>query len=227
MEIHNLMEELVSSVVGDVCREDAESAAPRYCTTPECRVDAVCYVLNRVPPRYVSSGRGFAHLTEELLSDHQLSVDLVRLAHEGLHRVNAVRRSFYGSGDRTHGTGPCFNFPTVKGRLLDGATFTPVTDVEVTLLHEGSPVEMFDPRWSNPYRIPLQAPGTFLFWPAPVTAERPGVAQDFSFELHVEDPRFEPFSHYFSLSASSEERENPVFSLERDFSLPDLYLFTR
>lgn len=228
MEIHNLMEELVSSMIEQIAAEDAAEAHPRYCTTPECRVDAICYVLNRMPPRYVSSSRGVAHLTEELKGDQQIAVDIVRLAHEGLHRVSAVRRSYYGAADgASHPTGPCFNLPTIKGRLLDGASFSPLSDIEIELVHDGEPVEMYDSRWTNPYRIPDQAPGTFLFWPAPVGGSSIGEKRDFWFEIRITDERFDPLSHSFVVSAESAATENRVFTLEHDFTLPDLYLFRK
>ncbi len=227
MEIHNVMEELVTSVVEEVAREDTESESPRYAVTEEYLIDAICYVLNRVHPRYVSSGRGFAHLTSELQKDTQLGIDIVRLAHEGLHRVTAVRRTFYGSDNPRHPGGPCYNFGTIKGRILDGARFSPVSDVDVLLLHEGQPVEMFDNRWSNPYRIPSQAPGNFHFWPAPTKADGSGDTREFPFELRIEDTRYETLSHYFTCTARMEETENRVFSLEQDITLPDLYVFER
>jgi competence protein ComFB len=235
MEIHNVMEELVASVVDRVARDDAESADSRYQYDDASRVDAVCYILNRIPPRYVSSGRGYAHITKELRQDQQLEIDVVRLAHEALHRVNAVRR-YYGDSPVQHPVvGPCFNFGTVKGRLLDGACFSPISDVEVTLLRNGKPAEMYDSRWPNPYRIPSQAPGTFLFWPAsiPVDGATGGTAngtvesKDFDFELKVEDPRYDPLSHYFTITTKPDVREYRMFSLDRDVTLPDLYLFER
>ncbi|MFP4152384.1 MAG: late competence development ComFB family protein [Alkalispirochaeta sp.] len=236
MEIHNLMEELVASIVSEIAREDRASASPRYCGSEECRIDAVCYVLNRVEPRYVSSSRGYAHLTADLQKDRQLSVDLVRLAHEGLHRVTAVRRNYYhdgvtagteDSGSHPHPEGPCYNFPTIRGRLLDGTRFSPVTEVTVLLLRDEDPVEMFGERWTNPYEIPKQAPGTYNFWPAPIPAEHTGETREFTFEIRVTDGRFDPLSHYFTVSATSEEREERIFTLERDHTLPDLYLFER
>ena len=227
MEIHNLMEELVASVVEDICSDVSTTESLHYCTDPECRTDAICYVLNRVAPRYVSSGRGIAHLTKDLGSDQQLQIDVVKLAHEGLHRVSAVRRTYYGTTNRKHATGPCFNFPTIKGRLLDGAIFSPVSGVDVILLLDGEPVEMFDTRWSNPYSIPEQTPGTFLFWPAPLPADDDGIERVFSFVLQVDDSRYEPLYHSFTIASESDRVENPVFTLERDFTLPDLYLFSK
>lgn len=242
MEIHNVMEELVASIVEQIATEDADSDSPRFCDSTECRTDAICYVLNRVTPRYITSSRGVAHITEDLKQDRQLSVDLVRLANEGLHRVTVVRRTYYASAvgdenasgdDVSAGSaasppdGPFYNIPTIRGRLLDGASFTPVTNVSITLLHEDDVVEMFDPRWTNPYDIPQQAPGTFLFWPTPIPAQRAGTAIEISYELRVEDDRYGRFNHCFSVPVTSDSSRVPVFRLERDFVLPDLYLFAR
>ncbi|MFW5694001.1 MAG: late competence development ComFB family protein [Alkalispirochaeta sp.] len=224
MEIHNLMEDLVHSTVAELCRDD-DQGDHRYCTSAQCQTDAVCYVLNRVPPRYVSSGRGLAHLTSDLRNDQQLMIDLVRLAHEGLHRVSAVRRGYYDSASGTRIPGICFNFPTIKGRILDGTAFMPVSDVDVELLHHDTLVEMFDERWSNPYRISDRTPGTFTFWPAPVEASTPGETRSFDFQLAVHAPGYYELSHHFTVELTSDDRETQGFSLGRDHQLPDLYLF--
>lgn len=227
MEIHNLMEELVRSLVDEVSRDDEERPTRHYCTSDECRTDAICYVLNRLPGRYVSSGRGYAHLTEELKQDHQLGIDVLRLVHEGLGRVSATRRAFYDGGDSSPADGPVFNFPTIKGRLLDGLQFFPVTHVEVELLIDGARCEMYDHRWNNPYEIADQTPGTFIFWPAPRPAAAAGESRSWSCELQVTDSRFESFRHWFTIDLTSEAEPTRRFGLDRDFRLPDLYLFAR
>ena len=224
MEIHNLMEELVHSTVAELCQDD-ERGAGQYCTTQQCRTDAVCYVLNRVAPRYVSSGRGLAHLTDDLRNDQQLMIDVVKLAHEGLHRVSAVRRGYYDVTQGRRIPGVCYNFPTIKGRILDGAAFMPVSGVDVELRRHDTLVEMFDERWSNPYRISDRTPGTFTFWPAPVEAEAPGETQAFDFQLVVNTPGYYELSHHFTVELSSDDRETQGFNLGRDHQLPDLYLF--
>ncbi|MCG8481445.1 MAG: late competence development ComFB family protein, partial [Spirochaetales bacterium] len=178
MAIHNLMEELAASVLDEVCKED-QAGSRRYCVSEQCRTDALCYILNRISPRYISSGRGFAHLTEELQEDQQLMIDVMRLVHEGLQRVSAVRRTFYDVESKDALQGACFNFPTIKGRLLDGAGFLPVSEVDVQLFLDGALVEMFDSRWSNPYHVSAQTPGTFIFWPATISVAETGSARTF------------------------------------------------
>ena len=212
MEIHNLMEELVRATVEEICSED-QAGTQRYCTAPQCRTDAVCYVLNRVPPRYVSSGRGLAHLTADLQKDQQLMVDVVKLTHEALGRVSAVRRAYYDQTATSRGAGACFNFPTIKGRILDGAAFMPVSDIDVELRLGGKPVEMFDERWTNPYRISDRTPGTFIFWPAPADADAAGVSQTFDFELVASAKGYYDLSHHFSVELQSDDGANQVVDL--------------
>lgn len=229
MEIHNLMESLVTRAVDDVCREIDEAKTPHLCTSPACRLDVVCYVLNRIAPRYVSSARGMAHLSEEFDHDNQLQVDLLRLVHEGLQRVSAVSRRYYGAQEPADSTarGISFNFPTVRVRLLDGTSFFPVSGVTATLMREGSPVAMFDQRWSNPYEVSRQTPGLALFWPAPIPAEHKDEDHLFTFTLEVGGDPYDTLCHTFDLSVRSRDSVETMVSLQRDHQLPDLYLFTR
>lgn len=229
MGIHNLMEELVVDVVKDICGEDEERENSRYCTTEQCRTDAVCYVLNRIAPRYVSSGRGLAHQSDEIENDFQLNADLMRIAHEGLARVTAVQRSYSGEpGTPGHQSAASYNFPSVKGRILNGSSFAPVAGVTVTLLGSDGPVQMFDSRWPNPFVIPDQHPGTFLFWPAPVEAQAVGESKSFDFELVATgDGSLEELHHIFSMELTSSTNRETAVTLTRDVGLGDLYMLPR
>lgn len=225
MAIHNLMEEEVARVINEICDEEAKKQNPSLCVSDDCRQDAICYVLNRIPPRYVTSGRGLAHVETAYKGNPQLHVDLVTLASEGLKRVTTVRRSFYDNG-RSAGatTGPCFNFPTITGRLFNGLTFEPMTDIEVALLRDGSLVEMVDSRWPNPYEIVKNTPGTYLFWPAPTPSGNPGTTRDFEMEISAEIDGYEPFHHFFKIRLTSDTQRDAVIRFSQDHTLPDLYL---
>lgn len=224
--IRNLMEDAALRIVDEICDEEEARDEPRYATSPECRMDAACFILNRIPQRYVSSARGQAHADQLMANDQQLFVDMVTLAHEGLRRVSSVRRSFYDrepmAGPDT--SGPHFYLPTVKGRILNGTTFELVCDVDALLLHDDRPVEMFDGRWDNPYRIVDNAAGTYLFWPAPVAAKESGEQRTFEYEIRVEAPGFEPLRHFFALSRESTSQAPDALDLTGEHRLPDLYL---
>lgn len=226
MAIHNLMEEEVVRVINEICDEEAKKEKPSYCVSPACRQDAICYVLNRIPPQYVSSGRGLAHVETAYKGNPQLHIDLVTLASEGLKRVTTVRRSYYGGEGSEPGPqeGPCFNFPTITGRLFNGLTFEPMTDIEVSLRDDGELVEMVDCRWPNPYEIVRNTPGTYLFWPASIPSDSAGITREFDFEIASEVEGYEPFHHFFRIRLTSDTHRDAVIRFSQDHTLPDLYL---
>ena len=58
MNVHNLMEEIVKQRV-DQLYENAKNEKVEWlsCDCENCRLDTVSFVLNRIPPKYVVSGR--------------------------------------------------------------------------------------------------------------------------------------------------------------------------
>jgi len=227
VEIHNIMEDEVARIVNEICDEDKANPVHHYCTAELCRMDAICYVLNRIPQRYVTSGRGMAHAESDLTKNPQLLVDVMALAHEGLRRVSQIQRSYYdqappeGAGPEA---GPYFNFPTIKGRLFNGVTFEPAKDIDVYLKRDGEQVAMFDPRWQNPYPLAGSTDGTYLFWPQPVTADRTGETQTFEFEISVHADGFEPFHHFFKLEVTADDAYAARARFTTDHALADLYI---
>ena len=226
--IRNLMETSVLQMVDQICDEDERSANPKYLTETECRLDVACYVLNRIPQRYVSSARGQAHIEQNRSDDHQLFVDLVTLTHEGLRRVSSVRRPFYdgGSPDRSF-SGCRFFLPTITGRMLNGLTFELVSDIDVELRLDDRALEMIDPRWQNPYRINQETAGTYLFWPAPPVAESDGVRRTFDLEIRVDSEDFEEFHHYVGIDATGTSENTGLIASVGEIRVPDLYLLPR
>jgi competence protein ComFB len=220
------MEEIVRSTIEDLARDERAADTPRYCIQEECLIDAICYVLNRVAPRYVSSARGYAHILEDLTTDPQIAVDLVKLSHEAMQRVSSVRRSYYDDKRDDVERGPVFNFPTITGRILDGTSFSPIGGIEVELVIDESHAEMFDARWTNPYVIDEHTKGTYLFWPKPRRCETAETARPFSCELRASGGRYEPLTHYFSIELTSGEYADEQIGLSREHRIPDLYLFT-
>lgn len=223
------MEEHVLQIVDEICDEDAASKKPKYSTGSECRMDAACFVLNRIPQRYVSSARGQAHTEQELSRNQQLFVDIVTLTHEGLRRVTSVQRSFYGNQSSGAGeiVGPRFYLPTIIGRLLNGVTFDLLVGKEVSLLAEDELVAMLDTRWQNPYPLVANTPGAFLFWPAPIPAESAGIEREFEFEIRVSDSEFDEFRHFFSITRTSTELIPDALEMTSEHRISDLYLLPR
>lgn len=216
MRIHNLMEDLVIQKVKEMY---PESSAP-------FQQDVICYVLNRVDPEYVVSGRGIAHSeTADYQKKLQRLADITRLVKEGMAAVTTNRRQRspgdFGPGDH----GFYFNFPSIIGRLFGGLNFEPASDVSIGLYFKGKLLQVIDPNWQNPYRMVINTAGTFLFWPHPIGAETQGEEKTFELELRVVEPRYEPLHHFFSLTLKAEPEFIDFVNTTDSYRTPDLYLF--
>lgn len=229
MKIHNLMEDLVYKIVNEICDEKADSTDTDICTTPSCRLDVACFVLNRISPKYVTSSRGLAHM-EDLFSDPQLTIDITALANEGLLRVNDKKRTYYNQEpveEKNPVKGPFFNFPTIIGRLFYGDTFEPVKDMEISLFLNGDLVKMMDRRWQNPYQINIGTPGTFLFWPRYEKTTRQDKRKSVEFQLTTRETNYEGLNHFFIVNLEPDASYQESVHLQKTHVVEDLYLFPK
>jgi len=225
MNVHNLMEELVYTEVNDLFDTAQKNKAPWLtCSCSQCRLDTICYVLNRVPPKYIKSGRGLAHSQmEESIDKAQIAADVSRIGLEGMKQVLSAKRP-HGKPTDLPET-PVFNFPTFIGRILDGMTFEPVKNTSITLYMDNRKAESIDSSWENPYRISDHTPGTFSFWVKPVGAAKEDQKKVFSFELRAEQPGFEPLQYFFEIGILSESIIRTAYTADHAYLLPDLHLF--
>jgi competence protein ComFB len=228
MEIHNLMEDLVLKTVEEICNEESKTTEYEHPGSANRRMDIACFVLNRIPQYYVTSGRGMAHTERSINDNPQLRVDIVTLIHEGIKRVSSIERPYYAEDTtRDAPKGPAFPFPAFKGRFLNCMSFEPIIGVSVKLLHEGKLVPMLDGRWQNPFILDSKLEGTFLFLPRPVKAKTGGEKKIFEFEIEAEDDRYEPFHHFFKFQNVAENEPDSGSRKFLDFRLPDLFLIPK
>ncbi|MDR0785509.1 MAG: late competence development ComFB family protein [Treponema sp.] len=229
MELHNTNEDIVISEVTNIFNSLERKENPEnICTCAQCRMDTVCYVLNRIKPHYIVSNRGVVRVEQEGIEEQQKKADIITIIHAGIKQINKNRRvsshGFYTSGS-TNMNKPVFNIPTIIGYLFNGVNFTPMKDIEIELRRNGDLVTMIDSNWQNPYQILSHGEGMFTFWPAPIQAESIDICRDFEFSVKVKTPGFEELNHLFKISVVSEIRNISAFSRDRRFKLPDLYLF--
>ncbi|HON88515.1 MAG TPA: late competence development ComFB family protein [Spirochaetia bacterium] len=226
MEVHNLMEDLVKSIIQEMF--DAEKDKTSWCTCEHCRNDVACYVLNRVKPEYVVSSRGLAYSEIDYIDKLQRMADVVSLIKEGWAKINASPRNHKVQKPSTvlpPIEGPAFNIPPIMGRVFHGVTFEPMSDIDVFLMDEhNEPVTMMDENWQNPIRLYKNTGGTFIFWPRPVKADKVGKLQLFSFSILAKAEGFEELSHFVGLKIASEANPNLQFSMQNVHKLPDLYM---
>lgn len=230
MKLHNLLEDLVSKTVNDLFDEEAQSHAQGFCTCFQCRLDVMCYVLNRLPPQYTVSSRGLAHRFSDYQEQLQATADLVGLVNKGIQTVSATRRPQF-THDRAETVdlpeGPLFSFPVIEGKVLNGTTFEPLDNLAISLLSDGKLVRMLDQNWQNPYPLSEHTAGSFYFFPYPVAARSAGLAQAFEFELSIVDPRFEEFHHFIKFELNAEPSFTGKLHYQEAYRTDDLFLFPR
>ncbi|GHV77228.1 hypothetical protein AGMMS49942_20490 [Spirochaetia bacterium] len=228
MEIHNTTEEIVFSTIKDMCASiEKEGNSNNFCLCDQCRIDAACFVLNRIPPHYIISNRGAARIDQGAYRQ-QKDADVVSLVYEALKRISHNQRPH---ADHTGGTarkvvqGPVFNIPTIIGRAFNGANFSPLVDARVELRREGKLAEMKNRNWQNPCTLVENIQGTFTFWPESISAKEAGIRKNFEYSIKIEAAGFETLSHFFEVPVLSEAGDAESFSMNRTLKLPDMYLF--
>ena len=112
------------------------------------------------------------------------------------------------------------------GRLFDGVTFTPLSEVTVELRGSGEIVPMRNRNWQNPFTLVSNTPGTYTFWPAPVPVDAVDIKRTFEYSLKIESSQYETLIHFFKIPVVSNiQVTHSAYSQDRTFKLPDLYLF--
>ena len=221
MNVHNMMEEIITKHINDLY-DNIKSANSAWltCDCKNCRLDTISYVLNRIPPKYVVSGRGVTH-SAEILKNNQLLADINALGLDGIRIISSTKRPFHTlpreECEPIKSETPSFNFPTFSGTILDGNTFEPVSGATITLKENGNPVSMIDMTWANPTTTYFSTKGTFTFWAKPLPAETIGISKQFNFKLDIEADGYENTSYNFEVPIISEAAPkielNSVFSL--------------
>jgi len=228
MNVHNIMESIVLDTVNEIF-EDKRKEGFDMAECLQCRLDVACYVLNRIKPEYIISGRGLLHFKDNYHELIQTKVDMVTLINAGIKKVTNTKRSYYNKKDanKNISTRFLFNFPSIIGSVLRGDNFVPAENLSISLLFENTPSKMIDNTWQNPFTIVKSTNGSFTFMPEPVAADEENEERTFNFEIRIEDNNFETINHFFKLNLTSEKNLITTFSIERTYKIESLYLFKK
>lgn len=220
------MEEYVSSTVNELYDTlKAEKINWLSCDCETCRLDTVCYVLNRIKPRYIVSERGVLHNSMDL-NDIQFKADMNKVALEGIRLINGSQRKYHKTKTSneiaTKAVSPNFNFPLLIGQVFDGTTFEPLEGVKITIKENNECVEMFDSTWSNPAETYKATNGAYSFWPKPVEGIE-GETKDFSFVLEFKKEGYAPITYCLDIPVkATKELPSTNYSLK----IRDIFMFS-
>jgi len=231
INIHNIMEEQVIDRVNKIYDQVmSKQTTWLSCDCENCRLDTVSYVLNRIPPRYVVSGRGVTHSNSTILKNSQINADIDKLAIEGMRLVSSSKRPYHKDG-RKHPTempkskALVFNFPNFIGNVYDGSTFEPLTDAQIELKLNNKLAEMMDVTWPNPCKTFKATNGGFTFWVAPEKTDREGLTKDFNFTINVNCQGYVPATIAFTVTLTSEAQDRREVNASYSRKINDIFLF--
>lgn len=185
MEFFNLIEMIVKDIVDEVLSKDESLHNLKF-----HRNDIIAYVLNRVPPRYVTGERGIIHTRIDPRLKFQQHTDILFLTYEAIDLFSRRRESEIGeqeSNVEKH-TGI---LPHLIGEALEETTLSVIPDLKITLLYRDEPAHMMDSGWKNPYHGTRATRGYFHFWPRYMEDEMKGAAE-IEFRVKFEHPKFDP-----------------------------------
>lgn len=228
MNVHNLMEDVVIQSVNTLYDQIKENNVGWLsCDCQNCRLDAISFVLNRIHPKYVVSGRGVNHSVEEMTSQ-QLKADINALALAGIRIVNSTKRPYHTNNKNQEivkNLTPAYNFSTFTGSVLDGTNFEPITNATITLKYQGKIAQMIDSTWANPYTTCKTTKGTFSFLVQPINAEKAGISTKFNFAIEVSAPGYQPTEYHFEIPITSDDCIKNDVNSTYSLNLKDIILF--
>ena len=223
MKIHNIMESYITNRTNALYDDFVEMENSFLtCSCENCRLDTICYVLNRVQPKYVVSGRGMTYAN--LALNGQTKADIDAMIIDGIRVVNAAKRPYHDQRKlkETTDNKPAFIFPVFMGAVYDGHTFEPLSGVSIELSADGKLVSMEDASWENPTLTYKPAKGSFTFKPASIPAEKEGETREFNFTITIRSADYQPLIYSFTIPLTSSKEETPFISLK----LQDCYMFS-
>ena len=234
MEIHNTMEDIVLKYLDEIL-----SLKKDVCKCEHCKMDMICYALNRVKPMYMISSRGFIHVENKEREHRQEKIDVYAIIANAITVVSETRRhevnhnykdidveSSQSTINHQSKSEYFYNFPQIIGRILDSSRLIPLSDVKIALFYETGRdiVPMYNARWLNPIDIVSQMGGTYTFWPGPIAAKKSGIQKDFYMNIEIKKNGFDPIHKFFFTRIISSNKLRRFIKKENVFYIDDIFL---
>lgn len=233
MFLKNLKEDMVTKAIQDVLNDLKD-----VCKCSICVEDISSYVLNRVPPYYITSGRGILHLEKDIQSNFQSQADIYTLVLQAIRIIQNRRKQNIhnlpqnGIADLDKESIEVqkeyyLNFPYIVGRILSTISLNPKNGITIGLsIFKGSKYvlcEMKDNSWVNPYYIPNEFSGYFSFWPSPLLAQNQNeiTKEAVSFKISVND---DEYTQEFLLDIFSDRIVRNQISTRHTFELSPILI---
>ncbi len=227
MQVRNYQEELVLNTI-DLVLQDRGDVKPDKLLVH----DIAAYTLNRIPPKYIMSERGFTRLASEYWLDDGNESGLTSL----VELVLLINRAINVVTSRRQGGGPnvviqaqpaeipdiqeieyWHNFPQIIGKVVDKKSRKPIYGICVTLYIDGEKSDPAEPGWQNPYHTNSGTKGFYSFWPRPVTSLKE--SNKLLIKVTFEHPDYKDFAYEKIIETKGDFQPHNYIKVESIFNL--------
>ncbi|UCF98525.1 MAG: late competence development ComFB family protein [Spirochaetaceae bacterium] len=231
MKLKNYQEDLVLYVADIVMKDRPDIEADENLLH-----DVAAYTLNRLPPRYILSERGFTRLAADhwVDSDNEDGlaslVEVLILVNKAIDIVKSRRKiesSTWGAAQSPEEEIPdvrkfWHNLPYLIGRVLDKESRKPVLDACVRVTIDGRLAEPAERGWLNPYCTNAGTKGFYSFLPKPIRSRSKN--RIFTLGLRIEHRDYEPVSLERKFDTVGELTTYQYIRSDQILNLSDTYL---
>jgi hypothetical protein len=231
MKLKNYQEDLVLYVADIVIKDRPDIEADK-----DLLHDVAAYTLNRLPPRYIMSERGFTRLAADhwVDSDNEDGlaslVEVLILVNKAIDIVKSRRKSEKPTKDTQLAHDEevpdvrryWHNLPYLIGRVLDNETKKPVLDARVRVTIDGQLAEPAERGWLNPYCTNAGTKGFYSFLPKPIRSRSKSKA--FTLGLSIEHQDYQPMTVERRVETAGELTTYQFISSDQILNLDDSYL---
>jgi competence protein ComFB len=229
MKLKNYQEDLVLYVADIVIKDRPDIEAGENLLH-----DVAAYTLNRLPPRYILSERGFTRLAADHWVDADSEdglaslVEVLILVNRAIDIIKSRRKPSeaevrsMGEEDLPDVRKHWHNLPYLIGRVLDKNTKKPVLDASVRVSINGKPAEPAEQGWLNPYRTNAGTKGFYSFLPKPTRSRSKN--KKFALELTIEHPHYRAVTVEQTIDTAGELTTYQFIRSDQIRNLGDTYL---
>ena len=216
MPLQNLLEEIVDNVTKEILKKEGE-----WDSLIAVKDDIVAYVLNRIPPQYVTSERGILHGQIASKYKIQQKTDIIIGVHEAIDIIKKRRGTAVNNDNLP--VSPVFNvLQHIVGSVADEETLSPIFDVNVSLLFDGEMAKMIDSNWVNPYITNVAKKGYYHFWPA-YSHKKMSNLEKLAFIVKFDHSDFEPAT--FKIETEIDKEHDPDdLHVKKAYTIPMILL---
>ncbi len=209
MALKNYMEDVVTDVVDIILKERELKLSDL------ARRDVIAFTLNRLPPKYIVSERGFTHSIIDEKNDPGFKEDIITVVNEAIEVVISRPRDYEEEKKIDEKIGPVefdgndyFNFPHFLGEICDRMDLGVIENVKVTLYLNDELCEMHETSWINPYETKKATGKFYSFWPKAVQKTDDGDdKQTFTFRIRFDHKKYYPYEREIILLIEAEDKK--------------------